>query len=181
MKNKPLVLGALAITLLGPVGCKQSNPAEESPAVGDNNSLSVTQQLQNAKEVASNAWETTKEVTTNAWVNVKESAQSAVDYTYDKKEAFVANATAELNALDEKTKELSDKVATASDSIKADAQAKLQELRDKRAVLGQKFDGVKNATEANWNEVKAGFQNAYNDTKDSLKQAWQWLADKLGS
>jgi hypothetical protein len=190
MKNKPLILAALAITMLVPAGCKQSNPAEESPAAGHNNS--VTQQLQNAKEAVSNAWEKTKETTTNAlasakegttnaWAGAKESMQSAVDYTYGKKDAFVANANTELSELDQKMKELSDKAATASDSVKADAQTKLQELRDKRAALDKKFDDVKNATEANWNDVKAGFQNAYDNTKESLKQAWQWLTDKLGS
>ncbi len=190
MKIKPLILAALAITMLVPAGCKPSNPSTETPATGDTQSLSVTQKLQDAKEAVSNAWEQTKEATTNAmanvkegatnaWASVKDSMQSTAVYTYDKKDAFVAAAGNELNTLDQKITELSDKAASASDSIKADAQTKLQELRDKRATLDKKLDAVKNATEANWNEVKGGFQTAYDDTKDSLKQAWQWLTDKL--
>ena len=111
----------------------------------------------------------------------KESLQSAMDYTYDKKDAFVAGASADLDALDQKIKELSDKAATASDSIKNEAQTKLQDLRDKRAELGKKLDDVKNASQANWNELKTGFQTAYDDVKTSLQQAWQWLNDKLNS
>jgi hypothetical protein len=191
MKNKPLTLAALVIAA-SVSGCKQSNPAAENSTASDTNSLSVTQQLQNAKEVATNAWQETKDATSNAWSNVKEgtsnawadikdSAQTTKDYTYDKKDAFVASASADLDALDQKIKELSDKAATASDSVKADAQTKLQDLRDKRAVLDKKLDDVKNATEADWNDTKIAFQNSYDDVKNSLKQAWQWLHDKLNS
>jgi hypothetical protein len=173
-------------------GCNNSNTADQNPAASDTGSLSVTQQLQNAKEVATNAWQETKDTTTNVWSNVKEGAtnawadfkdsmQATKDYTYDKKDAFVAGAGADLDALDQKITELSDKAATASDSVKADAQTKLQDLRDKRAVLDKKLDNVKQATEADWNDAKAGFQNSYDDVKDSLKQDWQWLHDKLNS
>lgn len=189
MKTKPLILAALTIATLT-TGCKQSNPAVENPPASDTNSLSITQQLQNAKEVATNAWQNVKDTTTNAWSNLKEgttnawadikdSMQTTKDYTYDKKDGFVASASADLDALDRKIKELSDKAATASDSVKAGAQAKLQDLRDKRAVLDQKMNAVKNATEADWNDAKTAFQNSYDDVKNSLKQAWQWLADKM--
>jgi len=190
MKSKPLILAALAIATLV-TGCKQSNPADENTAASETHSLSVTQQLQNIKADATNAWQKTKEATTNAltsvkdettnaWANIEESTQSAVDYTYDKKDAFVAKASADLDALDQSIKELSDKVATASDSVKADAQTKLQDLRDKRATLDKKLDAVKNATEATWNDVKNGFNNSYDDLKNSLKQTWQSISDKTG-
>ena len=52
--------------------------------------MSVTQELQNAKEVATNAWQETKEATTNAWADIKESLQSITGYSYDQKDAFVA-------------------------------------------------------------------------------------------
>ncbi len=191
MKNKPLILAAIVIATMM-TGCKQSSPANENSAPSDSNSSTATQQLENAKEVATNVWQKTKDTTTNAWSNLKEgtanawadikdSMQSTKDYTYDKKDAFVASASADLDTLDQKIKALSDKAATASDSVKADAQIKLQELRDKRAVLNQKLDAVKNATEADWNDVKTAFQNSYDDVKTSLKQAWQWLNDKLSS
>jgi hypothetical protein len=190
MKNKSLILAALAIAICV-VGCKQSNMADENSTASDTNSPPA-QQLQNAKEVAtnawqdvktstSNAWSNVKEGTTNAWADIKDSMETTKDYSYDKKDAFVAGASADLDALDQKITELADKSATASDSVKADAQTKLQELRDKRAALDKKLDGVKNATEADWNDSKAGFQNSYDDVKDSLKQDWQWLEDKLSS
>jgi hypothetical protein len=191
MKLKSLFSAVLVIAALV-TGCNKSNTADQNSASSDTNSLSVTQQLQNAKEVAtnawqdvknstSNAWSNVKEGTTNAWADIKDSMETTKDYSYDKKDAFVAGASADLDALDQKITELADKSATASDSVKADAQTKLQELRDKRAALDKKLDGVKNATEADWNDSKAGFQNSYDDVKDSLKQDWQWLEDKLSS
>jgi hypothetical protein len=180
MKSKPLIFAALAVAILT-TGCKQSNSANENPTVNDTNSLSVTQRLQNAKEDASNAWANTKEATTNAWADLKDSMETTKNYTYDKKDAFVASASADLDALDQKIKELSDKAATASDSVKVDAQTKLQDLHDKRADLDKKLDAVKNATESDWNDAKTAFQNSYDDVKNSLKQTWQWLNDKLSS
>jgi hypothetical protein len=73
---------------------------------------------------------------------------------------------------------LSGKVASASDATKADAQAKLQNLRGKRAVLDKKLGEVKNATEATWNDAKNSFENSYDDLKNSLKKTWQWMRDK---
>jgi hypothetical protein len=191
MKRKSLFSAAIVIATLV-TGCNKSNTADQNPAASDTNSLSVTRQLQNAKEVATNAWQDVKDSTSNAWSNVKagttnawadlqDSMQATKDYSYDKKDAFVASASADLNTLDQKINELADKSATASDSVKADAQTKLQELRDKRGVLDKKLDNVKNATEADWNDVKAGFQNSYDDVKGSLKQDWQLLEGKLNS
>ena len=170
MKNKPLILGTIAVAMLVSAGCKKNDMSDGYPTTSDTNSVS-----ENAKEMATNAWQKTIEVTTNAWANIKESLQSATDYTYNKKDAFVAGASADVDAVDQNIKELSDKAAIAGDSVKASAQAKLQDLNAKRAVLGQKLDDVKNSTEANWNDVKAGFKSSYDDMKDSLKQAWQSL------
>ncbi len=163
MKNKPLILLTLATALMVSAGCKKSD-------MSDSSSIS-----ENANEAATNAWQKTKEVTTNAWAGLKESVQSAADYTYAKKDDFIAHASADVNAMDQKISELSDKAANASDSVKANVQAKLQDLISKRAVLGQKLDDVKKSTEANWNDVKTGFKSSYNDAKESMKQTWQSL------
>jgi chromosome segregation ATPase len=175
MRKQPLMLGTLAVAMLVTSGCTKSGTSDESSATGETNSMSVTQELQNAKEVATNAWQETKEATTNAWADIKESLQSITGYSYDQKDAFVTHASTDVDALDEKMKELSDKVANASDSVKTNEQAKLEELNAQRADLGKKLDDVKNSTEAGWNDAKAGFKNSYNQVKNSLKEAWQGL------
>ena len=188
MKNKSLVFGAFAVAILV-TGCKQSNVVGENPAISETNSVAVTSPAdesgtnawEKAKETTTNAWASVKEGATNAWADIKDSAQSTADYTYDKKDEFVAKASADLNVLDQKIKELSDKAATASDSVKNEAQTKLQDLHDKRTALDNKLVDVKNASQADWDEMKVGFQTSYDDVKTSLKQTWQWLTDKLSS
>ena len=185
VKSKQWILATLITATLA-TGCTQSNPSGESLPASDTNSLSVTQQLENAKEIATNTWQKTEGVTTNvmsnveeatsnAWTDFKESLQSINDYTYDRKDAFVAAASADVDAVDQKMKELSDKIANASDSVKTNLQAKIQDLDAKRVDLGKKLDGVKNSTEANWNDVKTGFKSAYDDLTESIKQVWQSL------
>lgn len=165
---------ALAASVLLSAGC--------GPSGSDNSNLSSTNQTaQNIQGDLSNAWQSTKESSSNAWDHVKSSMQSTGDYTYEHKDAFVAKTKAELDALDVKIQEWSDKAANAADSAKADAQAKLQDLRSQRGVLNQKFEAVKKSTDADWNDVKAGFENSYDSTTNSVRQAWQWLSDKVGS
>ncbi|HEY3931161.1 MAG TPA: hypothetical protein VGM58_02205 [Verrucomicrobiae bacterium] len=188
MTNISIILAALTIAVMA-AGCKPSNPDENSLS-GETNAPSATNAWDKTKETATNswaevkegatnAWATTKEATTNAWTDIKDSFQSTKDYTYDRKDDFVSSANADLNALDQKLQELSDKAANASDSVKAEAQTKIQDLRTQRAALNTKLDNVKNATEANWDDARNDFNNAYEDLKNSLKQMWQWLDDKI--
>lgn len=37
----------------------------------------------------------------------------------------------------------------------------------------------KDATESNWESVKAGSKKAYGELKDNFNQARQWLSDKI--
>jgi hypothetical protein len=178
MKKQHLLALVLGMAGLA-VGCNKSSNNPDDNSATTNSSMSVTQEVQNIKEDSSNAWEATKEGASNAWASVKLSLQSSANYSYDKKDAFVTDAQADLAVLDQKIKDLSDKVAASSDSVKADAQAKLQDLQTQRAALDKKLDDAKNSSEADWDSTKTAFINSYNDTKNSLKQDWQWLKDKM--
>lgn len=190
MKKKMLLLLLLANAALT-ANCQSSASSNETGATNAA-SPSVKQQWQSVKSDFTNTWQDVKQTSTQAWAAVKTSStqawtsaknsmQSAMGYTYDKKDEFVASAQSDLAALDQKIKKFSDKAATTTGSTKADAQAQLQKLRSKRAVLDRKLDDVKNASEADWNGAKTAFKNSYDDTKNSLKQAWQWLNDRLKS
>jgi|HubBroStandDraft_2_1064218.scaffolds.fasta_scaffold434572_1 hypothetical protein len=194
MKKKTLLLAVLSIVVLT-ANCQPSSPSSQAgTSAGDTNAptSSVKQQWQTVKSDITNTWQDVKQTTTQvlaavktsttqAWASVKISMQSATDYTYDKKDEFVASSQSDLDALDQRIKQFSDKAANATGSTKTDAQAKLHDLRTQRAALDKKLDDAKNATESGWNDAKTAFKNSYNDTKDSLKQAWQWLNDKLKS
>jgi len=167
-----MVAAVLATTV---EGCKQSSAPDYSQVAAGTN-LAV----QSAGINFSNAWQNTKQAGGNAWNGVKSSVQSATDYTYDHKDAFLAAARTNLANLDQQLQEWSDKAVNAVDSAKADAQAKLQDLRAQRAKLDGVFQSVENSTDANWSEVKAGFKDSYDTMTNSVGQAWQWLNAKLG-
>jgi len=186
MPNKIIILGALAGVALV-AGCnRKANPAGGNATAGTNDSLqaakaAATNAWQKTEAAATNAWTATHAKLAEAWAGVQDTLGAVTDYTYEKKDDFVGKAGADLNALDAKIKELSDKIANANAAVKAEAQTKLQSLRDQRAGLAGKLEAAKDATAANWDEAKTAFRSAYDGMKASLKDAWQWLADRVNS
>jgi ElaB/YqjD/DUF883 family membrane-anchored ribosome-binding protein len=75
--------------------------------------------------------------------------------------------------------QLSAKVEKSSDAAKAEAKPKLQALRDQTDKLNQQLDKAKNATESNWDDVKAGSKKAYAELANGFQQARQWVSDKI--
>ena len=109
----------------------------------------------------------------------KQAAQDMKDYTFAQKAEFVAAMQGQLDALNKDLDELSAKIDSSSDAVKAEAKPKLQALRDQAAQLNKQLDDAKNATESTWDSVKAGFTKAYDATKDGFNQARQWVSDKI--
>ncbi|MGA2244961.1 MAG: hypothetical protein ABSH48_08185 [Verrucomicrobiota bacterium] len=103
--------------------------------------------------------------------------QMDYNYTYDKREVFIADAGDDLMDLDRNIGALSGKAA-ASAPLHAAAQPKIQELQNQRAALAKKLATLSTAKPANWNDLKTDYQKSDNEMKASLKAAWQWLADK---
>jgi ElaB/YqjD/DUF883 family membrane-anchored ribosome-binding protein len=85
----------------------------------------------------------------------------------------------QLDTLNKDLDQLSAKIDSSSDAVKAEAKPKLQALRDQAAQLNKQLDEAKNATESTWDSVKSGFQKAYDATKDGFNQARQWVSDKI--
>jgi len=162
-----VTLAALAAVV---AGCKPANSTDENPP--DTNST-----MQTAQDYAHAALTNTVNATTQAWAEVKASFQSAMGDSYDQKDKFVAATKSDMQVLDEKIQNLSDKIASASDSTKASLQSDLADLKGKRSVLDQKMANVENATQADWDDAKAGFENAYDDVKTSLKNTWHSLTN----
>ena len=176
INTKLLILTSLPVVMLV-TGCnKQSDASSDYSSTNDSSSSAkemATNAWQKTKEVTTNAWEKTKTATVAAWTDMKESVGSTNDYTYDQKDEFVSKANADVSALDQKIQTWSDNAANASDSMKADMQAKLKSLNDQRAALSQKLDDVKNATAENWDSATSAFKSSYESVKDSLKNMWQ--------
>jgi hypothetical protein len=165
MKTPIIILLAVGLSALA-VGCKPSGSDYQNTT----NTASANEPT--AKYYANAAVTNTAAATTQAWAEMKADFQSAMGYSYDRKDEFVAKTKADLKVLDEKIQDLSDRAATASETTRADLQVKLQELRAKRGGLDQRLNRLKNATEEEWSAAKEGFQNAYDDVKTSVTNAW---------
>ena len=109
----------------------------------------------------------------------KEAAQDMKDYTFAQKDEFVKQMQIQLDKLNQDLDQLSAKIDSSSDAVKAEAKPKLQALRDQAAQLNAQLAEAKNATASTWDSVKGGFSRAYEATKDGFQQARQWVSDKI--
>ena len=150
MKNKTLAVTVLSIAAFA-MGCNKDQTT----------SPSVPQQVETIK------------------TETKQAAQDMKDYTFAQKAEFVKAMQAQLDALNKDLDQLSTKIDSSSDAVKAEAKPKLQALRDQAAQLNKQLDEAKNATESTWDSVKSGFSKAYDATKDGFNQTRQWISDKI--
>ena len=105
--------------------------------------------------------------------------QDMKDYTFAQKTEFVTKMEAQLDALNKDLDQLSAKIESSSDTVKAEAKPKLQALRDQSAQLTRQLDNVRNSTESTWDSVKATSQKALDSLKNGFQQSRQWVSDKI--
>jgi chromosome segregation ATPase len=101
------------------------------------------------------------------------------DYTYAQKDEFTEKLKGQLAEINRDLDQLGAKIEASSAAAKAEAQPKLQALRDQAAKLNAQLDEAKNATESTWDSVKAGSKKAYADLKDGFIQVRQWVSEKI--
>ena len=114
-----------------------------------------------------------------AQTETKQAAQDLKDYTYAKKDEFAQQMQSQLTALNQDLDKLSAKIESSSDAVKAEAKPKLQALRDQASQLNKQLEAVKQANESTWDSVKSGVEKAYDKLADGVKQARQWVSDKV--
>lgn len=103
------------------------------------------------------------------------------NYAFEKRVVFEADAKADFSEFDQGIEELSRLAATTSMQVQDHAHAKIQDLRNERVVLGRKLEALRNAREANWNDLKSDFQNSEDQLKASFKDVSLWLAGQQRS
>ena len=141
--------------------------------------LLITLLAVSAFAVGCNKEQTTSQQLDKVQAETKQAAQDMKDYTYAQKAEFVAAMQTQLAALNQDLDQLAAKIAKSSDAIKAEAQPKLQVLRDQMAQLNKQLDEARNATESTWDSVKGSFKKAYEASKEGFQQARQWVSDKI--
>ena len=109
----------------------------------------------------------------------KDAAQDMKDYTFARKAEFIEMMQSQLDGINKDLDQLAAKIEKSSDAAKAEAQPKIQALRDQAAQLNKQLDDVKNATESTWDNVKAGFKKGFSDLKEGFQNARQWVSDKI--
>ena len=87
-----------------------------------------------------------------------EAVQDMKDYSFAQKAEFIAKMESQLAEINKDLDQLTAKVEKSNAAAKAEAQPKLQALRDQTAKLNKQLDDVRNSTESTWSEVKAGFK-----------------------
>lgn len=101
------------------------------------------------------------------------------DYPFAKKAEFTAKLKAQLAEINRDLDQLAAKIETASTAAKAEAQPKLQALREQAAKLNTQLDGTQNATESTWDTVKTGSKLAYAELRDGFTQMRAWVSEKI--
>jgi len=129
--------------------------------------------------VGCNQEPTTSQQIDKAKTETAVAASDMKDYAFAQKTEFVAKMQGQLDALNKDLDQLSARIESSSDAIKADAKPKLQALRDQSAQLTKQLDNARNATESTWDSVKVASEKAFDSAKDGFQQARQWLSDKI--
>ena len=143
------------------VGCKPA--AEQSPTP-----ISVQNAAEKVEAKTKDAAQATKELT-----------QAKKEYAFAQKAEFVAEKQTQLAEINRELDALTVKVEASSAATKADAQPKLQALRDQSGKLNKQLDEAKGATETTWDKVKSGSNKAYDELKDGFQHARQWVSEKI--
>lgn len=105
--------------------------------------------------------------------------QEMKDYTYAQRAEFTAAMQKQREEINRDLRSLETRIEQSSDAIKADAKPRLAALRAQSAKLDTQLEGVKDATESTWDNVKTGSKKAYAEMKDGFMQARQWVSEKI--
>jgi adenine-specific DNA methylase len=155
MKHRLLIASLFAAAFA--TGCK---PSAEKPE-GQATETTASQKLDKAA------------------AETKDAAHQAQEYTFEKKDEFVAAMQVQLAELNRGMDELSVKIGKSSEAVKAEAAPKLAALRDQAAQLKKQLGEVTTATASTWGTIKSDSDKTYTDIKNGLLRARQAVADKI--
>ncbi|MCS6294377.1 MAG: hypothetical protein H8J66_15000 [Nitrospira sp.] len=105
----------------------------------------------------------------------RETIEATAQYTAQQKEAFQRKAQEELDAIQKQMAMLQGKADKASASARTELQKSIHELEVKKEAVKKQLDGLKSATDAKWDELRAGVHSAI----EEMNQSFQRLRSKL--
>lgn len=105
----------------------------------------------------------------------RETIEATARYSTQQKDAFQRKAQEEFEAIQKQMTALQGKADKASVSARAELQQSIPELEVKKGAARKQLNGLKSASDATWNEMKAGVHAAI----EEMKQSYQRLRSKV--
>lgn len=105
----------------------------------------------------------------------RETIEATARYTTQQKDAFQRKAQEEFESIQKQMAALQGKAGKASVSARAELQQSIHELEEKKGAARKQLNGLKSASDATWNEMKAGVHTAI----EEMKQSYQRLRSKV--
>lgn len=105
----------------------------------------------------------------------RETIEATARYTTQQKDAFQRKAQEEFEAIQKQMAVLQGKADKASVSARTELQQSIHELEAKKGTVRKQLDGLKSATDAQWNEMKAGVHAAI----EEMNRSYQRLRSKV--
>jgi hypothetical protein len=105
----------------------------------------------------------------------REAIEATARYTTQQKEAFQRKAQEEFETIQKQMAALQGNADKASVSARAELQKSIHELEEKKGAARKQLDGLKSASDATWNEMKAGVHAAI----EEMNQSYQRLRSKI--
>ena len=100
----------------------------------------------------------------------REAIAATAQYTAQQKEAFQRKAQEELETIQKQMAALQGKADKASASARTELQKSIHELEVKKESVKQQLDGLKSATDAKWDEMRAGVHSAIEEMQQSFQR-----------
>ncbi|TKS60368.1 MAG: hypothetical protein EWM72_01406 [Nitrospira sp.] len=105
----------------------------------------------------------------------RETIEATKQYTAQQKELFQRKVHEELVAIQKQIIALRGKASEASATAKTELQKSVDELEKKKDSAKNKLEELRAATDAKWNDVKAGMNSALDELKNSYQKALSHL------
>lgn len=105
----------------------------------------------------------------------REAIEATARYTTQQKEAFQRKAQEEFEAIQKQMAALQGNADKASVSARTELQKSIHGLEEKKGAARKQLDGLKSASDATWNEMKAGVHAAI----EEMNQSYQRLRSKV--
>lgn len=108
--------------------------------------------------------------------NIGASGERAKVSAEESKDNYAKSLTDKLNAIDDRIDTVEDRVDDKGESAKTAFAADLADLKAKRQAAAVHVKNVKDAEEANWQDMRQGADQAFSALEASIKKAEDWVS-----